>query len=271
MSQVVVIDYQEMINAAPRVTELHLKLTAAAALLSGLDFGVEMPPGVRGRVLAQVNAARSDIVRGAKGIDGLGAELAERAHLARLADKLERIGMATEPLTGQLEAIKELGDPAAQKFAGRALRGLGALGHVLGVGLPTFADLRNPFLSTDQKIGRTAARGGTAVALGAGTKVATDAALGRLTTMLGTRAAAVAVGGPIGLGIGVAWTLLDYKFNLSPKIAEGATWAVDKIGDGAQEFDDHVLDPVGDFAADRAEDVADGADKVTPWDGVAPW
>jgi hypothetical protein len=271
MSQVVVIDYQEMTEAAPRVTELHLKLTAAAALLSGLDFGVEMPPGVRGRVLAQVNAARSDIVRGAKGVDGLGPELAKRAHLAKLADTLDRIWMATKPLSVQLGAIKELGDPAAQRFAGRALRGLGAVGNVLGIGLPALADLRNPYLSTDQKIGRTAGRGATAVALGAGTKAATNAALGRLTTMLGTRAAAVAVGGPIGLGIGVAWTVLDYKFNLSPKIAEGATWAVDKAGEGAQAFDDHVLDPVGDFAADRAEDVEDGVDTVTPWDGVAPW
>jgi hypothetical protein len=272
MSQVIAIDYLEMSEAAPRVTELHLKLTAAAALVSGLDFGVEMPPAVKGRVVAQVEAARSDILQGANGVEGLGAELARRAHLAKLADTLDRVWMATKPLSTQLGAIKDLGDPAAQKFAGRALSGLGAAGHVLGIGWPTLADLRNPYLSTEQKIGRTAARGATTAVVGAGTKAATEAAVGRLTVMLGSRAAALAVaGGPIGVGVGVAWALLDYKLNISPKIAEGLTWTADKIGDGAQEFDDHVLDPAGDFAADRAADVANEVDKVTPWDGVSPF
>ena len=269
MSTIITIDATELHVAAPRVTEFHLRLVDSAATIAGLNFGVEMPAGVKGRVMGRFDAARGDILAAADGVEGLGAEIARRAGLAKLADRLSKLWKVTMPLTQQLSGVSDYHRRAAQRAAVRGdldsarfnrayqlkverlQRGLGAAGNLVGFGPATVADVRNPYISTDRKVGETAARGGT------------DAALATVTKLALSRAPFV-VGGPIGIGIGVAWMVADEKFHLSDKIADGATWAVDKVGDGAQWLDDHALDPAGDA-------IADGVDEVTPWDGAVPW
>lgn len=270
MSRVITIDANELHVAAPRVTELHLKLVASATAVGALNFGVEMPPGVRGRVIGLVDAARADISAAAKDLDGMGEELARRAGLAELADKLGTLSrVALTPLARQLSVAGEHHRRTAQQAAlrgnvasarfnrsyqatiERLQRGLTAAGRLITFGPATVENIRNPYTSTDRKVGNAVALGSSEAALTAITKVAISRA-------------PFVVGGPIGIGIGVAWTVADHKFHLSKKISDGATWAVDKAGDGAQWFDDHALDPAGDA-------IADGADAATPWDGFAPW
>lgn len=269
MSTLITIDATELHVAAPRVTEFHLRLVDSAATIAGLDVGAEMPPGVRGRVMGLVGAARADILAAADGVEGLGEQIARRAGLAELADRLNKVWKATLPLTYQLSGIGEYQRRAAQRAAGRGnlasarynravqlkverlSRRLGTAGKLIGLGPATVADVRNPYLSTDRKVGETAARGGTDVTLAAVTKLAVSRA-------------PFMVGGPIGIGIGVAWMVADEHFHISDKIADGVTWTADKVGDGAQWFDDHALDPAGDA-------IADGVDEVTPWDGAVPW
>jgi hypothetical protein len=269
MSTVITIDAAELHVAAPRVTELHLRLVDSAAALTGLGFGVEMPPGVKGRVVGLVDAARAEVSSAAMEIDGMGGKLASRAGLAELADRLNKIWMATLPLTTQLKAIGSYHRKEAARSASRGnlasakhnriyqlrveklSRLLGAAGKLVSFGPATVADVRNPYIGTDRKIGNAAARGGTPAALGAITKIAVS----RLP---------FAAAGPAGIAVGIAWAVADHKLHLSNKIADGATWTVDKVGDGAQWFDDNALDPAGDA-------VSDGVDKVTPWDGGVPW
>ena len=270
MSRVITIDANELHVAAPRVTELHLKLAESASAVGALDLGVEMPPGVRGRVIGLVDAARADISAAAEDLNGMGEELARRAGLADLADKLRDVSrVALAPLAQQLRVAGEYHRRTAQRTALRGnlggarhnrsyqstiehlQRGVTAVGRIATFGPATVENVGNPYTGTDRKIGNGVALGGSEAALTAITKLA----ISRAPFM---------VGGPIGIGIGVAWALLDYKFHLTDRISDGATWAVDKVGDGAQWFDDHALDPAGDA-------IADGADTVTPWDGVAPW
>jgi hypothetical protein len=269
MSGVITIDADELNVAALRVEELHLRLVDSARALVGLDFAVEMPPGVRGRVVGLVDAARADVADAAEQINGKGEEIARRAGLAELADRLGAISLATLPLSAQLGAITEYHRGVAKRAAVRGdlasarrnrgyqlkteklTRMLGAAGGLVGFGPAAVADVRNPYISTDRKIGEIAARGGSDVALGAIAKVG----LSRLP---------FAAAGPAGIAAGIAWTLADSKLHITDKLADGATWAVDKTGDGAQWLDDHALDPAGDA-------VSDGVDKVTPWDGPVPW
>jgi hypothetical protein len=270
MGRVITIDANELHKAAPRVTELHLKLVDSATAVGAVNFGVEMPPGVRGRVIGLVDAAQADISAAADQLEGMGEELARRAGLAELADKLGDLSrVALAPLAQQLSVAGEYHRRTAQRTAlrgnlagarhnrsyqatiERVQRGLTAVGRLATFGPATVENVTNPYTSTDRKIGNSVALGGSEAALTALTKVAISRA-------------PFVVGGPIGIGIGVAWTVLDYKFHLSDRLSDGATWAVDKVGDGAQWFDDHALDPAGDA-------IADGADAVTPWDGFAPW
>jgi hypothetical protein len=278
VSDVIVLDPRELNEAAPRVTELHLNLVDAQARVAGLDLGVEMPPGVRGRVAAHLDAARSRLTAAARSVDGLGADIARRAGLAELADRLTTIWLAAGPLAasagvatafhrdsassaakrGNLEAAR-----AYRRYAQtsqRLTRLLGAVGKLVGYGPATIADVRNPFLTTDQKLGRIAGRATTSAAAGAVERAAVGTAA-RLAIGRGAGTVAVAaLGGPVGLAVGLTWTVLDYKLDLSGKVADGATWAIDKAGDGAQWLDDHALDPAGDFVADRADEALEVAD-----------
>jgi hypothetical protein len=269
MSGVITIDAAELNVAAPRVEELHLRLVDSARALVGLDFAVEMPPGVRGRVVGLVDAARADVVSAAEQINGMGEEIARRAGLAKLADRLGTISLAALPLGAQLDAIAAYHRNVAKRAAVRGnlasarhnrgyqlkteklSRRLGAVGKLVGFGPATVAVVRNPYISTDRKIGKIAADGGSDVALGAIAKVG----LSRLP---------FAAAGPAGIAASIAWMLVDSKLHITDELADGATWTVDKAGDGAQWLDDHALDPAGDA-------ISEGVDKVTPWDGLKPW
>lgn len=283
----VVIDYEEMDRAAPQVTDLQLRLTTAAARLRALDLAVEMPPGVRGRVTAELNAARSDLTRAAGNIDGLGPELARRASLARLADALNHVTILLAPrelfLHGKayrhrrlakLAALKgDLGSArslrAVQFDAEKALRRLARVKLGANVLAPTIDDLLNPYLSRGQQAGRFGFRTlttgaeavGTSKAAEAAGKVAYNQAIKRGFTHQAARLlaarAAFAVGGPVGVGVGVAWTVLDSKFDITEKVGDTAApvieGAANAVGDGAQAVDDHVLDPAGNALGDGVE------------------
>jgi hypothetical protein len=186
-----------------------------------------------------------------------------------LAERLGTISLAALPLPAQLGAITEHHRGVAKRAAVRGelasarrnrgyqlkteklARMLGAAGRFVGFGPAAVAEVRNPYISTDRKIGKIAARGDGEVALGAITKVAVS----RLP---------FAAAGPAGIAASLAWMLADSKLHITDKLTDGATWAVDKTGDGAQWLDDHALDPAGDA-------ISDGVDKVTPWDGPVPW
>src|SRR5262249_16784051 len=114
---VITIDAAELTVAAPRVTELHLDLTDAVARLAGLDLGVEMPPGVRGRVAAAVDAARTELTGAARAADGLGAAIARRAGLARLADVLGDLARPKGAMAYQATAASEYGRSTAIRSA----------------------------------------------------------------------------------------------------------------------------------------------------------
>lgn len=92
-------------------------------------------------------------------------------------------------------------------------------------GVTAYSNIRNPYLTTGQKIGRT----GASIATGAGVSVMAGAAAG---AMLGS--AAGPVGTIVGFGAGVAWTALDQKFGVSNKIGDGAAKAGGAVVGGAK-------------------------------------
>jgi hypothetical protein len=273
MNSVITIDATELTVAAPRVTDLHLRLVDSAARLTALDLAVEMPPGVRGRVAGFVDSARSDLLGAARSIDGMGADIARRAGLAELADKLGALSRLAGPVTVQLKAMARYSRDAATQAAlrgnlsgaranrafelrfDRLARRLGLAGKLAGLVPGAVADIRNPYTSGQRKAGQVAASAAESAALSTATKLAVGA--------LGDGMAATALGGPVGLGIAVAWTAADYKFHLDEHIADGATWLVDKAGDG--------IGKVGEGVGKGASAAGHAIGKVTPWDGVAPW
>jgi hypothetical protein len=273
MNGVITIDAAELTVAAPRVTDLHLRLVDAAARLAALDLGVEMPPGVRGRVAGFVESARSELLGAAGSVDGLGADIARRAGLAELADRLGALSRLAGPVTVQLKAMAKYSRDAATRAAlggnldgartnrafelkfDKLARRLGLAGKLAGLVPGTVADLRNPYTGGDRKAGQVAASAATTAALSTATKVAVGA--------LGEDMAAAALGGPVGLGIAVAWTAADCEFHLSDRIADGATWALGKAGDG--------IGAVGHGVGKGAGAAGHVIGKVTPWDGAMPW
>jgi hypothetical protein len=92
-------------------------------------------------------------------------------------------------------------------------------------GLTAYNNVRNPYLTTGQKIGRT----GASIATAGGVSIMAGAAAG---AMLGS--AAGPVGTVIGFGAGVAWTALDQKFGISNKIGDGAAKAGGAVVSGAK-------------------------------------
>jgi hypothetical protein len=116
-----------------------------------------------------------------------------------------------------------------------------------GWALAAYSNFRDPRLSTEQKVGRTAA----SIATGTGVSVlaggASAAAFGSAAGPLGTL---------VGFGAGTAWTLLDNKFGVSRKIGDAAAGAAGKvedvagdaagaIGHGASSVADKALGVVG--------------------------
>lgn len=111
------------------------------------------------------------------------------------------------------------GVPPGLAAAGRAgARGLTAVNW--GVTLAT--NLRNPNLTTGQKVGRTAA----SIATGTGVSIAASAASGAAFG-----AAAGPVGALVGLGAGTAWAVMDKKLHVSDAIGDAAADAVGSAGD----------------------------------------
>jgi hypothetical protein len=128
------------------------------------------------------------------------------------------------------------GVPAGLAAAGRyGARGMTAVNW--GVTLAT--NLRNPNLSTGQKIGRTAA----SIATGTGVSIAASAASGAAFG-----AAAGPVGALVGLGAGTAWAIADKKFHVSDTIGDAAADAGSAVGHAA----DDAADAVGNAASDAA-------------------
>ncbi|TDD92505.1 hypothetical protein [Actinomadura rubrisoli] len=257
----ITIDFDELAKAAPEVADLHHVLARASARLAGLDVGADMPPDVGARVRAAVHAAAAETGRAAARVDGLDRGMASCARFAQIANGIALGAKIAEPLKYQLEVI------GLSKW----VTGLKVFGYAAEV--PSLiSDLSNPYLGTDRKVARGAVRvtavagadvGGAKAAQALGAAAGRRAAareLERGGTRLAARAAAKLVsgrvvmlaGGPAGITLGLAWTIADAKFNLTPKVADGALWTAGKVGDAAGE-------------------VAKGADKATPWDGVAPW
>jgi hypothetical protein len=119
------------------------------------------------------------------------------------------------------EAAVTRGVPGALATTAR-LGGRGVAGA--GWALTAYSNFRDPRLSTEQKVGRTAA----SIATGTGVSVlaggATAAAFGSAAGPLGT---------VVGFGAGTAWTLLDNKFGVSRRIGDAAADAADTVEDAA--------------------------------------
>ncbi|TYK43636.1 hypothetical protein [Actinomadura decatromicini] len=242
------IDADELAAAAPQLTQLHLNLIDSARTLTGLDLGVEMPPGVRGRVVGAVDAARGDIMAAARAVEGLGQEVARRGGLAELADALGKLTWAVEPLKLQLEAIAKYSrseaiaaakkgnldaakvNRAYQLGAERLRSRLGFGGAAIELGSAVAAEFRNPYIGMDRKIGRSLAHAAVTVGLSR-------------------------IPGPAGPLVQLTWTIADSKLHQNEYLADGATWCVDKVGDGGQWLDDNAIDPLGDAIGDAKEHI----------------
>jgi hypothetical protein len=148
------------------------------------------------------------------------------------------------------------------KWSGRA-------GAVLAVGTGALnqwmMDSGRSDLTTSERVGRTAWRGGIAggaTILGAKAGAAGGAAIGTLIfpgvgTVIGGVIGGV-VGGAIGAGLGnkIADLTVDAAGWTAQKITDGATWTADKIGDGASWTADRIGDGA-EWAGDRASDAKD--------------
>jgi hypothetical protein len=115
------------------------------------------------------------------------------------------------------------------RYAGRGLTWA-------GWGLTAWSNARNPYLTTEQKIGRT----GAAIATGAGVSVLAGAGAG---AAFGS--AAGPLGTLVGFGAGAAWAFADSKLHVSEKIGDAAASAADAVGGAAKSVAKKALGAFG--------------------------
>ncbi len=249
MSGAITIDATEMHEAAPRVGALYATLAMSARQLGAVDVSCEMPPGLAGRVASGVSAAEQELRGAERTMDGMDAEIRERAQLAKIADAVGKVsfGLNAPKLPAELiDAARQAdeagngpvyGIPARVGGIAHAIKGvLGAVG-TLGDLFDVANTYTNPYIDENRKASELTAKGATvAGGLFAGGVGAGLVGVG-LMTLPG-------VGMAIGVGVGLA--VLDKKFDISGKISDGVNEALDE---GEEMLDDagEALDEAKDF------------------------
>jgi hypothetical protein len=149
-----------------------------------------------------------------------------------------RLNAAAAEAAGVTRGVPS-GLATAADIGGKAVTGA-------GWALAAYSNFSDPRLSTEQKVGRTAATiaTGTGVSVLAG--AASGAAFGSAAGPLGTL---------VGLGAGAGWTVLDNKFGVSRKIGDGAAAAAGAVEDVGGD----AVNTVGDGVS-KAKDI--GGDAV---------
>lgn len=233
------IDATELRTAAPRVADLYaVLLKTGRAVPAASTAG--LPPGLAGRVAADLAGIGRELDRAASGLAGTSEDLLRRAGLADAADKLSTLAMGTDApgmTAALLRHAYETGgygvNSAAGTAAGAAKYGLGVFGLALGVGAPTIADLANPYLDEDRKVANSLA----CVTTAGGMLVAGGVIVGVMSGGLLPVALAA--------GAGIAFGVLDKELHITEGLADGIDWATDQTSAAA--------DAVGDGAGDAVD------------------
>lgn len=273
-------------RAASAVGDRVMAATRAATKLHGLDVGVEMPPGIQGRVKASVDRAATALTSSVARIGSLSSEMLARSGQAREADQIGKAFGGLLQAAGIKQASLALGGNAA--FAASALPA-DTLRWVnrAGVGLPvagaaaagifSWAKHRdNPFLTAGQKREQVAGETTTSITKTAVTTGASLAAGGAAVGMIGgpPGSAVGAAGGFVaglaaGVVVGVGTQLLDKKFGITQGFVDDLGEASDDVGtawEWSKQANDDAVDWVGTAGGDAKEwggnavdDVAGGA------------
>ena len=218
-----------------------------------------VPADLRRRVAAAKLAEAPWLNAGGWGLRALGLHF--RAFSMQTLSRSNAWGLAARELRDGLKSNETYGAGALRAFrlnaaaaeAAGVTRGVpSGLATAAGIGgravtgagwaLAAYSNFSDPRLSTEQKVGRTAATiaTGTGVSVLAG--AASGAAFGSAAGPLGTL---------VGLGAGAGWTVLDNKFGVSRK-----------IGDAAADATEAVEDVGGDAAKTVGHGVGKGVDTV---------
>lgn len=260
---VITIDATELHEAAPRIGALYATLSVAARQLRSVDVSCEMPPGVAGRVSAGVSAAARELAGAQRGMDGMDADIRERAQLAKIADAVGKImfGLGMVKLPAELiDAAREADQTAgaAARVSARAggiafaIKGvLGAVGKAADVyGL--LATSANPYLDDNRKAAEAVTKGGTALG--------TAAAIAGLVTLAGVGVVSLPAVA-IGAGVALTYTVADKAFHISDHVSDGVNYVVDHADD-AVEAAGQAAEDVGEGIQDVGEGIEDAAGKA---------
>lgn len=243
MNTAIIIDCHELRVAAPAVAGMYSVLYSVGRSLADIPIP-DMPAGLAAQVTMEISDIDGQLTRMATTIDGTAEELLRRAGLAELADQIGKLPLVLSApnLTAALIHRAHEMDVAASgkhhygvpknvdKIAVNATKLFKGVNMLASKGA-TLLDWLDPNLDLDTKIAKTVATGATGAATAGASKW--------LMAAKGLRAVTAVS------GVGLAFTLVDYKFHVTEHVAEDVENEIENVGDGLEGIKDTIGEEIG--------------------------